>query len=52
MKNMFKRPNDPGAVAGRKVHVGNDEVISAIGIIEALGRRLLRECFTRHLSPA
>lgn len=36
----LQRANDPGAVAGRKVRVSHDEVNSAIGIIEALGRRL------------
>jgi len=36
----IQRANDPRAVAGRKVNVSRDEVTWAIGIIEALGRRL------------
>jgi len=36
----IQRTNDPGAVAGRKIPVGRDEVNEAIGIVEALGRRL------------
>lgn len=35
----IQRTNDPGAVAGRKIRVGRDEVNEAIGIVEALGRR-------------
>ncbi len=39
----IKRANDPGAVAGRKIHVGRNEVNEAIGIVETLGRRLFAE---------
>ena len=41
-EEYLQRANDPGAVAGRKVRVSHDEVNSAIGIVEALGRRLFR----------
>ena len=39
-EEYIRRANDRAAVAGRKVGVSTDEVTSAIGIIEALGRRL------------
>jgi hypothetical protein len=39
-EDYLQKANDPGAVAGRKIHVSHDEVNSAIGIVEALGRRL------------
>ena len=35
-----QKANDPTAVAGRKISVSSDEVILAISIIEAMGRRL------------
>ena len=38
-EEYLQRANDPGAVAGRKVRVSHDEVNSAIGIVEVLGRR-------------
>lgn len=44
----LQKANDPGAVAGRKIHVSHDEVNSAISIIEALGRGL----FAGVLPPA
>jgi hypothetical protein len=36
----IQKANDHGAKVGRKVKVSSDEVTSAIGIIEVLGRRL------------
>jgi len=39
-EEYVQKANDAGAVVGRKIHVDKDEVTSAIGIIEALGRRL------------
>ena len=41
-EEYLQKANDPGAIAGRKIHVSQDEVKSAIGIIEALGRRLFK----------
>ncbi len=38
--DYVQKANDPGAVVGRKVNVSRDEVIWAIGIINALGMRL------------
>jgi hypothetical protein len=38
--DYLQKVNDPGAVAGRKIHLSHDEVNSAISIVEALGRRL------------
>ena len=35
-----QKANDAGAIAGRKVQVSRDEVISSIGLVETLGRRL------------
>lgn len=35
-----QKTNDAGAIAGRKVQVSRDEVISCIGLVETLGRRL------------
>jgi hypothetical protein len=43
-----QRANDPRAVAGSKINMGRDEVTWAIGVLEALGRRL----FDGVLSPA
>jgi hypothetical protein len=39
-EEYLQKANDPGAVAGRKIHVSHDEVNLAIGIVDALGRRL------------
>jgi hypothetical protein len=39
-EEYLQKANDPGAVAGRKIHVSHDEVNSAISIVETLGRRL------------
>jgi hypothetical protein len=36
----IKKANDPAAVAGRKINVTPHEVEAAIGIVEAMGRRL------------
>lgn len=37
-----QKANDPGAVAGRRIRVTQDEVCMAIGLIETLGQRLFR----------
>jgi hypothetical protein len=39
-EDYVQKANDPGAVVGRKVRVAHDEVISAIALVDALGRRL------------
>jgi hypothetical protein len=39
-EDYVKKVNDPQAIVGRKISVGSDEVTWAIGIVEALGRRL------------
>jgi hypothetical protein len=39
-QQYLQKANDPRAIAGRKIHVSHDEVNLAIGIIEALARRL------------
>jgi hypothetical protein len=44
-EEYVQKANDPGAIAGRKIRVGHDEVTSAISIIEALGRRLFTGMF-------
>ena len=41
-EEYLQKANDPGAIAGRKIYISQDEVNSAIGIIEALGRRLFK----------
>ncbi len=38
--DYLKKTNDPGAVIGRKVTVSSEEVTTAIGIVETLGKRL------------
>jgi hypothetical protein len=38
--DYVQKANDPSATAGRKIRVDADEVISSIGMIEALGKRL------------
>jgi hypothetical protein len=47
-EEYVQKANDHGAILGRKIHVSNDEVTSAIGIIDTLGRRL----FAGVLHPA
>jgi hypothetical protein len=39
-EEYVQKANDPGAIVGRKIYVDKDEATSAIGILEALGRRL------------
>jgi hypothetical protein len=36
------RAGDPGAIVGRRVRVTRDEVLEAVSLVEALGRRLFR----------
>ncbi len=47
-EEYVQKANDPDAIVGRKIYVDKDEATSAIGIIEALGRRL----FAGVLHPA
>jgi hypothetical protein len=44
-EDYLQKADDPGAVAGRKIRVSHDEVNAAIGIVEALGRRLFGGVF-------
>jgi hypothetical protein len=39
-EEYVQKANDPGTIAGRKIRVTRDEVISAISIVDALAQRL------------
>jgi len=40
-----RKAKDPTAIASRKITVSSDEITSAIGIIETLGKRLFEGIF-------
>jgi hypothetical protein len=39
-EGYVQKANDPSAIVGRKIRVDHDEVTTAVGLVEALGRRL------------
>jgi hypothetical protein len=41
-EEYVQKANDPGAVAGSKIRVSHDEMISAISIVQAIRRKLFK----------
>jgi hypothetical protein len=39
-EDYVQKANDPGAIAGRKIRVSHEEVLSSIDLVDGLGRRL------------